>query len=465
MSDITQLQSQPSDITKDLEHINQEMLKKNIELAERNKTLTLFRRIDDIIFSSVNDPVEIATQVAKILVTEADFLFASILVIDKQKQMLVRFGIAESSDIEASREALQNKAQTGDSISLAKKTNVIVQVVTEGSYKSTNSLKDVALHDLSDEEAAKLQQLSQIKTFLIFPLRVREETIGAIVVGHQATEKELTEYQMDLIGRLVGVVGIVMDHALLYQELQKSNKKLQELDVLKDEFVSLASHELRTPMTAIKSYLWMALAGRGGPLTEKQHYYLERAYTSVDRLIKLVGDMLNISRIESGRISLSLQALSLPTLISEVLEEMKPRIGQAGLMLYFNAPQEIPNVVADPERIKEVLNNLLDNAVKFTPVGGKITITLSYSPKDEKVHTVISDTGSGIPQDEMPRLFQKFGFIHGSYTVNKSATQGTGLGLYICKSIVQMHGGEIWIHSDGVGRGTSVTFSLPVSKS
>jgi signal transduction histidine kinase len=464
MSDITQIQSQQNDITKDLEHINQEMLKKNIELAERNKTLTLFRRIDDIIFSSVNDPVEIATQVAKILVAEADFLFASILVIDKQKQMLVRFGIAESTNIEASRERLKNYAQTGDAISLAKKENAIVQVVSEGRYKSTNNLRDVTLHNLSDEEANKLQQLSQIKTYLIFPLRVRDETLGAIVVGHQATEKELTEYQMDLIGRLVGVVGIVMDHALLYQELQKSNQKLQELDQLKDEFVSLASHELRTPMTAIKSYLWMALAGRGGPLTDKQMYYLNRAYTSVDRLIKLVGDMLNISRIESGRISLALQSTALSNLILEVVDELKPRIEQAGLTLSFNFPREIPSVIADPERIKEVLNNLLDNAIKFTPVGGKITITLSYSPKDQKVDTVISDTGSGIPQDEIPRLFQKFGFLHGSYTVNKSATQGTGLGLYICKSIIQLHGGKIWIHSDGLGKGTSVTFSLPISK-
>ena len=147
------------------------------------------------------------------------------------------------------------------------------------------------------------------------------------------------------------------------------------MDKLKDDFVSLASHELRTPMTAIKSYLWMALAGKGGEISGKLKFYLQRAYDATDRLIKLVNDMLNISRIESGRITISIQRVSLVKLVQDVVFEVMPRAQELGVKLSVTASLGVPDVIADSDKIKEVLINLIGNSLKFTPANGTITVS------------------------------------------------------------------------------------------
>ncbi len=241
------------------------------------------------------------------------------------------------------------------------------------------------------------------------------------------------------------------------RQLVDVNKKLKVLDKLKDEFVSVASHELRTPMTAIRSYLWMALEGKGGVLTDKQKFYIERAYTSVDRLIKLVNDMLNISRIESGRLTVDMKALALDKLVQEVIEEIMPRVNELGIHLKMDIASPPPLVIADHDKIKEVLYNLIGNSLKFTPKDGEITI--SFSQDGDMVHTTVKDTGAGIDPVDLPKLFQKFGLLPGSYTTNKNAS-GTGLGLFISRSIVELLGGKVWVTSGGRGKGSEFSFSL-----
>jgi signal transduction histidine kinase len=241
------------------------------------------------------------------------------------------------------------------------------------------------------------------------------------------------------------------------KQLEKANVKLQELDVMKNEFVSVASHELRTPMTAIKSYLWMALQGKGGKLNEKQEYYVQRGYNSVDRLIRLVNDMLNISRIEAGRITVDMQQVDLGKLSQEVIEEVMPRANELGVTLTMKKIENMPNVLADPDKIKEVLFNLIGNSLKFTPKGGKIHV--GFTMKDDFIETQITDTGNGIEAEDIGKLFQKFGLLPGSYTTNQPV-MGTGLGLYICRSIIELHQGKIWAASEGRGKGATFTFQL-----
>jgi len=252
--------------------------------------------------------------------------------------------------------------------------------------------------------------------------------------------------------------------SLDYANLKIANQKLKELDKMKDDFVSVASHELRTPMTAIKSYLWLALAGKGGKLSTKQEYYLQRSYNSVDRLIKLVNDMLNISRIESGRIFVSLAKIDIVDLVTEVVEEIKPRIDELKIKISIDfgnkgtlSRSEIKLVIADVDKIKEVVLNLIGNSLKFTEPGG--TISIFFTKDGDKIITNVKDSGHGIDAKDMPTLFTKFGMIQGSYATNKKAS-GTGLGLYISKSIIELHGGEIQGASEGVGKGSTFSFSL-----
>ena len=250
-----------------------------------------------------------------------------------------------------------------------------------------------------------------------------------------------------------------MDNSLLYESIQEANERLKQLDKLKDEFVSLASHELRTPMTVIKSYLWMFLDKKKGDLNKKEITYLERAYESTERLIKLVNDMLNVSRIESGRLKLEMKDVAIDNLIGTVVSELAPRAGELGLKLIYNKPQGgVKMLNADSERIEQILINLIGNSLKFTPNGGSITVTLI--PRDKDVLVSVSDTGRGIKREDMSKLFQKFGMISGAY-LQKQQNQGSGLGLYLSKALVELHGGKIWVESPGENKGTMFSFTLP----
>ncbi len=240
-------------------------------------------------------------------------------------------------------------------------------------------------------------------------------------------------------------------------KLNDTNEKLKEMDKLKDDFVSLASHELRTPMTAIKSYLSMALDGMGGQLTEKQRFYIDRAYVSTDRLIDLVNDMLNISRIESGRLTLNISKVFLDKLIQEVVDDVNPRSQELGVQVILDSSSPPPPIIGDYDKLKEVLFNLLGNSLKFTPKGGKITV--SFKNDETFVIVKIVDTGSGIEADDLPKLFQKFSLLAGSY---KNGIAGTGLGLYICKSIIELHEGTITAASAGRDKGSEFVFTLKI---
>ncbi len=241
-------------------------------------------------------------------------------------------------------------------------------------------------------------------------------------------------------------------------ELAVANQKLSQIDRLKDEFVSLTSHELRTPMTAIKSYLWMALSGRSGRLSKKHTRYLDLAYTSTERMIKLVNDLLNVTKIESGKVEFHPQGINIVELAKTVVGEVEPEAARRGLTITLEQ-EDMPPVFADWNRIHEVLINLVGNSLKFTPSGGKIKI--SFTQSDGFTETLVTDTGKGIAEADIPRLFHKFGLLPGSLTATRE-TGGSGLGLYICKSLVALHKGKIWANSK-LGEGSTFTFTLPIA--
>jgi signal transduction histidine kinase len=350
---------------------------------------------------------------------------------------------------------------------MSAKDNLLIKVLEEKKEYSTHYWPDLFTPVLSSDEALRNQQASGIKTSMLFPVIVNEKAIGVLIFSMVKDPEEVSQDERDLIKGFTDVVGLAVKNARLYsdlettsEQLKTANERLKELDMLKDEFVSVASHELRTPMTAIKSYLWMALAGKGGNLTDKQKYYLDRAYNSTDRLIKLVNDMLNVSRIEAGRVSLEVKKVDMNQLVEDIIFEVKPRADELGLKVIEQKVPDLPAVIADSDKIKEVLINLIGNSLKFTPVGGSITIT--FEQKDGMVITHVTDTGKGVDKDDQEKLFQKFGLLKGSYTTNQQVSQGTGLGLYICKSIMKLHKGDIWAFSEGRDKGSVFSFSLKV---
>jgi two-component system sensor histidine kinase ChiS len=235
---------------------------------------------------------------------------------------------------------------------------------------------------------------------------------------------------------------------------------------MKDELVSVASHELRTPMTAIKGYLWMALNKQKGNLNEKLEQYLQRSYDSSERLIELVNDMLSVSRLEGKRVTLDLKPLNLVEFIPTILEDLMPKAMEKGLELTFEKPSDqLPLANADEVRLREIMMNLVGNALKFTEKG-RIWITAKAVPPHQEgidkpmIEIDINDTGKGISSEDRKKLFTKFGKLQQGTFVKSSEEGGTGLGLYITKGLVELHGGSIWVEGE-LGKGTTFSFTIP----
>jgi len=231
------------------------------------------------------------------------------------------------------------------------------------------------------------------------------------------------------------------------------------VDRLKSEFVATVSHELRTPMTSIRGYVDILLMGAAGALNENQSHFLEIVKSNTERLNVLVNDLLDVSRIEAGRVSLSIQPVDIVEMAREVIADFKQRSKEESksIEVSITAEEPIPRVLADVERFRQVIGNLVDNAYNYTPVNGKIEVALRKA--DGMVQMDVKDTGIGIPIEQQERIFDRF--FRGEDPL-VLATPGTGLGLFIVKQLVEMHHGKIWMSSTGIpGQGSTFSVTVP----
>lgn len=309
------------------------------------------------------------------------------------------------------------------------------------------------------------------------PLYSEGSEIGVLALGEKLSGDLYSPEDIRVLEILAPEAAVAIQNTISYEQIKRfnvtlqqeveqathdlraANLKLEELDRLKDDFVTIASHELRTPMTAIRSYAWMALYKPDIALSEKIKRYLDRVLVSTERLINLVNDMLNISRIESGKVEIIPLQFNVQKFTSDILQEVGPKAREKNIT-FDMTPAQIPDVFADSDKVHQVLLNLLGNAIKFTPQGGRIVI--SFFSDGDIVEVSVKDSGVGISKEDLPRLFQKFGRLDDSY-VAAATSGGTGLGLYISKNLVTLMGGKIWAQSEGSGKGSSFIFSLPVA--
>lgn len=307
---------------------------------------------------------------------------------------------------------------------------------------------------------------AQIKSLLILPMQHARQLTGVIVLASPKNASEISSEEIEfgkMIARLVDLSFRLQDtESSLIQitkQVYEMNAKLHQLDKLKDDFVSVASHELRTPMTAIRSYVWMALHRSDVPLSQKLERYLYRTLVSTERLINLVNDMLNVSRIEAGRIDINPQSFDIVSLVKEVIEEVKVKADEKGIQLVV-LEHKLPPVFADPDKVHQILLNLIGNSLKFDFPNGQVTV--DFFTDGKILETTIKDNGTGISKEDLTKLFHKFSRLDNSYTA-VSTSGGTGLGLYISKSLIELMHGSIWANSEGVNRGSKFTFSLPIA--
>ena len=263
-----------------------------------------------------------------------------------------------------------------------------------------------------------------------------------------------------------GLENLVAERTQFIEQLQRDKIELEELDKLKSAFLANVSHELRTPMNTIIGYTELLLDRVDGPINEEQERNLKKVASNARHLLRLINDVLDISKIEVGKVELEIKELDLKWLIDSVIPTFEPLIKQKGLTLAVNIEEGLPLIYGDEERIKQILINLLSNAVKFTHQGG---ITIRAKPSDQGIglgeppifaEICVEDTGIGIKEEDLGRIFDKFVQVDPS---SVRRYEGTGLGLSIVKGLVSLHKGMIWVTSK-YGEGSKFYFTLPLKK-
>jgi len=243
----------------------------------------------------------------------------------------------------------------------------------------------------------------------------------------------------------------------LVQRLEKANKDLRMADKTKSEFISIASHQLRTPLTSTKGYLSMIADGTYGKVPPKIKEKIDCVFYSNERLIKLVNELLNVSRIEAGKIKYEPEKKDLEKILYQIIQDFRIVAKEKGLTIKFKKPKEkLPEMLLDEDKLRQVILNIIDNGIKYTNKGG---ITVSLEKKDNNACIAIADTGEGIRKEDLEKMFQSFS--RGSTGVMLSR-EGAGLGLYIAKKFIEMHDGKIWAESKGLKKGSQFYIQIPI---
>ena len=306
------------------------------------------------------------------------------------------------------------------------------------------------------EEAKK----EGIASTLSVPLMPRGEVIGILKV-YTSEPRQFSPKDIGFLSALANLGAIALEKAKLYESLGQSLEKCSiERTNLEEErnrflrFLAIAAHDLKAPLTAIQSYFWVMLGGFSGELNDKQRHMLERSSKRVTELLELISDLLDIPRIEAGRIVSEMGDVSLHQVVKRALDDLRNSAKQKEVKLKAKLPQSLPKIHGSVPHLQRVITELLTNAINYSP-GGMVTITVKEEDNDIRVE--VMDTGIGIPAEELPQTFDDF------FRASNVQTKGTGLGLSIAKKTVEAHGGRIWVESPcpETNTGSKFTFTLP----
>jgi signal transduction histidine kinase len=310
---------------------------------------------------------------------------------------------------------------------------------------------------------------------LVMPLKKDGEIIGYLCLGEHLTSHYASK-DIKVLNAIANSLIIAIQNALAVQEirefnttlqqrvasateeLRSSNRMLRQLDKAKDEFVGMASHQLRTPLTSVKGYISMVIDGDAGKITDSQKQLLNEAFNSSERMVSLINDFLNVSRIQTGKFIIEKNTLDLPNLIEQELNNLQPNAAAHGVKFNYIKPTDFPTTIADEGKIRQVVMNFLDNAIYYSPDNTAVDVCAAVQ-NDEIIFTV-KDRGIGVPMSERSQLFTKF---YRASNAKRKRPDGTGVGLYLAKKIITDHGGSL-IFESTEGKGSTFGFRLPIKK-
>jgi signal transduction histidine kinase len=293
-----------------------------------------------------------------------------------------------------------------------------------------------------------------LRALLAVPLIAESRLVGALIVMRKRTGTFAAE-EVALLQTFATQSALAIQNAQLFREIEDKSRQLEVASQHKSEFLANMSHELRTPLNAIIGFSEVLSEKMFGELNEKQEEYSKDIHASGEHLLSLINDILDLSKIEAGRMELELTEFDLPTALENALMLIRERAGRRSIALHSNLDDRLGQIQGDERKVRQVVLNLLSNAIKFTPEGGRIEV--AAMPRDGSVEISVTDTGIGIAPEDQEKVFEEFRQVG---TAAKKI-EGTGLGLTLCRKFVELHGGKIWVTSQ-LGTGSTFTFTIPV---
>ena len=447
-------------LEQDIEHITVEMYKRNKELAETNKTLSLLRTIDSLVLESHSSLKLVTERITEAITQAADFAFVGLLT------------RAAHTEGELELSSWNGSAWLGKNMELGLSRPLHLKLdhpwFSHLDSSHLVSLEQTADSDMaaflgcSEAELKRIKRHLPLKSLYIVKLLARHHLVGLLVVGFLSPTAEVSQTDTTLMDRLSESVGVALDNKLLFEEnqhvlrqLRDSNTKLRALDEAKDDFISMASHQLRTPLTSVKGYISMIKEGDAGKITPMQDQMLGQAFFSSQRMVYLIADLLNVSRLRTGKFMIDSAPVNLAQMIDEEIEQLKEIAKVRAQKLTYDRPKHFPDLMLDDVKTRQVIMNFVDNALYYTPQGGKITVRLIETPTTVEMR--VEDNGIGVPARERPHLFTKF---YRAGNARQVRPDGTGLGLFMAKKIIAAQGGSIIFETkEGLGSTFGFIFS------
>ena len=432
-----------------------ELNKAQEELDKRLGGLDALQRISRQI-STTLDESEIFARLRQTLTTHLAFEKNLILIYNDQRTLncYVAIGIPDKN--------ITNIMDT-----LQRHTGVAAAMKKGNAFSSFSTPK---------EQRELITHASEAEHFVVSPILSQEGIIGMVFVANQSNAAAITQGDEEIISILAGQIGQALENARLFEQVYRSRQDLeakihdrtkqlesalaevQNISKTKSDFISAVSHELRTPLTSIKGYASILMQGKLGNVPESVKERLGKINTHSDNLVKLINELLDISRIESGKAEMNLTQCDLSALIDSIHDLLTPQLKDKNIKFIKNVNANIPAMMLDSSQADRIFINLIGNAIKFTPEKGAISVSAKLN--SDIVTVEVADTGIGISKNDIGRLFDEFYRVDNQINQN---VKGTGLGLPLAKKIVEAHGGKMWVTST-VNQGTTFHFTLPVKQ-
>lgn len=440
------------------------MYTQNLALVQTNRMLSILRAIDLLILESSRNLPQLASEISQAIIDQSPYPIVAILSLNEHADKFLHFQGSAVSMLPSQKQpdaTMEERMKQfhmpidGQWVS-SKSRNLIIDI---------NDKKVLSNIELFSVETKMIIELLadqfNLKSLYLTKLKARGSLTGVMIVGLEEPMPMIDD--IELIERVSGPTGIAIDNRLLYEEnvrvvrqLQQTNDRLKEIDAAKDEFISMASHQLRTPLTSMKGYVSMVLDGDMGDLNDSQKSMLQQAYDSSQRMVYLISDLLNVSRLRTGKFIIQNKVTDLVQVVNDELRQLSTAATARKVHFTFNKPDNFPKVVLDEMKVRQVIMNFLDNALYYSPDGGEVIVELAAD--DKTIRYMVTDHGLGVPKEEQKYLFTKF---YRAQNARKIRPDGTGLGLYMARKVIAAQGGAI-IFKSTEGEGSTFGFSFPL---